>query len=661
MLDRVGGKHVWCALVAVVVAGSGSLAQEPSNAPRYQGGVELIQLSVSVLDNNRRPVRGLTAADFTVRDGGVEKPVRAFTAVEIPARQQSLGTASWTNDVAPDVATNQVGEEPGRLVVILMDRSIPHESPVVTARKIAIAILDAMGPNDLAALISTSGGEPQNFTSDRARLVEAINQRDWATDSDKYPWDLEESLGDGRCLCGLCVLETVTRVADAVRGASSRSRSLFFIGKGIITQAPPRAPTLDPGCDRLTRDARLKMLDAIARSNLTVHSIDPSGLYSIGPQTRASTPGGGPAPEGVAARLRREAQQRETNVMLATQETLRILPNFTGGRTVANRNFPEEVVPDIFRESESYYLIGFEAAVDGRPRPRSIEVNVNRRGVRVATQRQYLVTGTPAASGTMSPSTGVGDVSGLLPDGAPPLRLSRAAFAQADGPNAFVSVSVDVSAFVRSSESSIPVAASIAVVDQRGRPVANARERFVITGGGATGAREEPIELQSRIELPPGDYELRVAVADDVGTQASVFSHIVVPEFATERLSLSDIVVDQPRGDASALARFVSAMPTSMRTFRRDRPTTAFVQVYQGTARADRLLPVSIDARIVDVNDHVVHETNRVLAAETFQTRRADYRTQLPVQDLAPGQYLLRIVATDDGQTASRAMRFTVN
>lgn len=655
MLDRAGGTHLLRAFVAVVIASGWLVAQEPSGTPRFQGGVELIQLSVSVLDNDRRPVRGLTAADFTVIDDGVEKPVRAFTAVEVPAPRPSPGAAAWTNDVARDVATNQVGEEPGRLVVILMDRSIPHESPVVTARKIAISIVDSMGPNDLAALISTSGGEPQNFTSDRARLVQAINQRDWATDSDVYPWDLDASLTDGRCLCGLCVLETVTRVAEAVRAASSRSRTLFFVGKGVITQAPTQP------CDWLTREARLKMLDAIARSNLTVHSLDPSGLYSIGPQTRASTPGDVRGlPEGMAARLRREAQQRETNVMLATQETLRILPNFTGGRTVVNRNFPEEVVPDIFRESESYYLLGFEAAVDGRPtRPRSIEVKVNRRGVRVATQRQYLVPGAPVASDAI-PLSGLEEVSGLLPDGVPPLRLTRAAFAQTDGPDAFVSITVDVSAFLRRSEAPIPIDASIAVFDQTGRPAAAAREQFVIAGVREPGDVAVPIELQSHIDLPPGDYELRVAVSDDVDTKASVFSQIVIPEFATDRLSLSDIVIDQPRSDASVLAPFVAAMPTSVRSVRQNVSAATFVQVYQGTSRTDRLVSVSIQARIVDVNDRVVHETGGVLDAEAFRDRRADYRMQIPA-DLVPGEYLLRLVATGGGESATRAMRFNVN
>ena len=42
----------------------------PSQTPTFRTGVDAVQLDVSVLDKDRRPVRGLTAADFTVLDNG---------------------------------------------------------------------------------------------------------------------------------------------------------------------------------------------------------------------------------------------------------------------------------------------------------------------------------------------------------------------------------------------------------------------------------------------------------------------------------------------------------------------------------------------------------------------------------------------------------------
>ena len=154
--------------------------------------------------------------------------------------------------MAPDVATNQAGGQEGRLVIILMDRSIPYQGPSAMAQKIAVAAVDALGPHDLGALVSTSGAyTPQNFTADRGRLVKAIMQRDWSTES-TGSCGVWTSGGDGRCLCGLCVLETVTRVSEAVREAPRRRKMLLFIGRGLVVNSRT------PGSEELIRAVNIR-------------------------------------------------------------------------------------------------------------------------------------------------------------------------------------------------------------------------------------------------------------------------------------------------------------------------------------------------------------------------------------------------------------------
>ena len=170
-------------LVLLVLSSVSLLAQGQADLPQFRAGVELIQLDVAVLDDKRQPVRGLTAADFTVLDNGVATPIRAFTPVELAPRTRST-EAVWANEVPPDVVTNQVGQEDGRLVIILMDRSIPVHQPTVVARKIAAAAVEALGPHDLAAVVSTSNGAVQNLTADSRptrRLLRAINHGDPST------------------------------------------------------------------------------------------------------------------------------------------------------------------------------------------------------------------------------------------------------------------------------------------------------------------------------------------------------------------------------------------------------------------------------------------------------------------------------------------------
>src|SRR5688572_9972499 len=154
------------------------LAGQRESRPQFRTGVELVQIDVTVLDNKRQSVTGLTASDFTVLDDGVETAIRAFTPVELA--RQSAASPVWAGDISPDTVSNQTTKEDGRLVVILLDRSIPPEQPTITARNIATNAVQSLGPNDLAAVTSTRNGAVQglavqNLTADRPRLLRAIN------------------------------------------------------------------------------------------------------------------------------------------------------------------------------------------------------------------------------------------------------------------------------------------------------------------------------------------------------------------------------------------------------------------------------------------------------------------------------------------------------
>src|SRR5258707_5299793 len=81
-----------------------------------QSGVDVVQVDVSVLDKDRRPVRGLAQANFTILEDGKPRPIVAFSAVDLPEREASSARASWVRDVSRDVTTNDMRPE-GRLVV----------------------------------------------------------------------------------------------------------------------------------------------------------------------------------------------------------------------------------------------------------------------------------------------------------------------------------------------------------------------------------------------------------------------------------------------------------------------------------------------------------------------------------------------------------------
>jgi VWFA-related protein len=660
MTIRRVGLVAFCA-----IASANLFARQQDVPPQFRTGVELVQLDVAVLDDKRQPVRGLTAAEFTVFEEGVARPIRAFTAVDLPARTTSAETA-WSKDVPPDVVSNQVGEQEGRLVVILMDRTIPVQQPTIVARRIATAAVDELGPADLAAVVSTANGAVQsgaiqNLTSDRTRLLRAINHSDPSTGispEQEVIMGKLDPLQDGRCLCGLCVLETVGRVAEAVQDTPRRRKVLLFIGSDVIFQSmrPTAERGQDPGCETRLKDARAAMFAAVDRANLTIHSIDPQGLVNIGPQTRAGAPGGFDRAVNSGPAMRLQQQQTGANDALTARHNLGVLPARTGGRTVVGANHPEEVVPAIFRESEAYYIIGFERGSNNpKDLVRSLEVKVGRKGLRVVAQRSYVapasaagVTPTAAPVGPLTPEEAL---SSLLPSARKPLTISVTPFAGPDTSKAIARVNVDARAFARQ-DAAVPLQVSVMAADPTGRVVASATQTSTVAPVAAGPAN---VNIQSHLELAPGEYEIRAAVSDPATSAvASVFTNVSVPKFASASLSVSGIMVDAAANATAAPAA------TTRRAFKRGERVRALLQIYQGTGRSDPIVPVSMRVQILDAKGTAVRDQSLPFVESAFTDRRADCVITLPLSSLPAGDYLLKLEASAGRDTAGRALRFAV-
>jgi len=645
-------------------------SQTPSDLPQFRAGVELLQLDVTVLDDKRQPVRGLAASDFTVLENGVARPIRAFTPIELPPRVDATETA-WSTSVPPDIATNTVGEQDGRLVVILMDRSIPIEMPTLVARKVAAKIVDTLGPQDLGAVVSTKNGSVhgatvQNFTADRARLLRAIDAGDPSTQLSPEAKEIwarvfggpPDPLAEPSCLCGLCMLETITRVADAVEHAPRRHKMLFFIGSNIIWQSMKKTAAMRgaPACETAIEDARNALFAAVDRANLRVHAIDPQGVVNIGPQTRGSSLNGVDLPNKSAPQMRLEKQQQEMNELLTGHESIRLLPARTGGRAITANNTPEMLVPDIFRESEAYYVLGIERdPADRDPRTRTIEVKVGRKGLHVHTQRKYrppLQSGEPLSSKqTLTPLQE--SLLHVLPGG-PRLALAVSTSAGRDGARALVQTNVDAGAFARDGAAAVPLDVVVLAVDRTGAAVASARQTSTISGRPEAVAATE-VNVSSHLELQPGEYGVRVALADKTsGRVGSVFADVTVPDFARDPLTVSSLNVEAVDGSAGP------ASLTTRRLFRRSESVRAVMQIYQGTLRTDPLAPVSVRVQILNAKGAAIRDAVMPFEPVMFTERRAECLITLPIANLAAGAYLLKIEASLDRRTAGRAVRFAV-
>ena len=146
-----------------------------AQTPQFRSGVDIVRFDVVVFDADRHPIAGLSAADFRITENGTPLPIAGFDAVTIPdaaAPAARAATAAPSAELRTDTVTNH-REVPGRLVLIVMDRSIGYERSIGSARRIANAAIDAPGPNDLAAVVLSSGisgNRFQGLTGNRDRL-----------------------------------------------------------------------------------------------------------------------------------------------------------------------------------------------------------------------------------------------------------------------------------------------------------------------------------------------------------------------------------------------------------------------------------------------------------------------------------------------------------
>jgi hypothetical protein len=184
---------------------------------------------------------------------------------------------------------------------------------------------------------------------------------------------------------------------------------------------------------------------------------------------------------------------------------------------------------------------------------------------------------------------------------------------------------------------------------------------------------QDGLRLQTRLKIPPGRYQLRFAARETgSGHIGSVTYDLEVPDFTKDPLMMSGLLLAAPSSEQllstqpdSVVAKILPGTATSRREFVRTDTLSLLAEIYDNSkARQPRRL---------DVVTHLLAETGReVFAARDTLTNGADgkkwdiyaYTRQIPLQNVAPGRYLLRVEAQPLGNTndtpASRETVITI-
>jgi hypothetical protein len=161
------------------------------------------------------------------------------------------------------------------------------------------------------------------------------------------------------------------------------------------------------------------------------------------------------------------------------------------------------------------------------------------------------------------------------------------------------------------------------------------------------------LRMTNRIELAPGRYTLRVGAREQNGGAIGTLSYdLDVPDFYKEPLTMSGIVLSSRAAAAKPTAapdpdlkQVLPTPPTTMREFVPADTLSAFAEVYD--ARGNTPHKVDITASVKQDGGRQVFSQTEERGTEELQGARGGfgYRVDVPLKDLAPGEYVFTIEA----------------
>ena len=610
--------------------------------PVFRATTNIIQTDVTVLDRDGRPVKGLTIDDFELYEDGEKQEILGFAEVNIP---DAVDAPVWLRDSSPDVTSALNGRV---LLFLLDDAQVPYlmaeggvhpDDRIAGVRRIAEQFINRMGPNDVAAVICVYDNRCDlDFTGDRAKIYAAI--------SNFKPKSLPGGYGAPPAKVSANMAQNIFKY---LKGLNSRRRTIIYITPNEPRRPQSYAATSNPGSPT-TIQMVYTFKDAM-RAGITVYSVNPTSLLSLKD---------GPSYDPDAVESERVVQFSSAPRSLSLE---------TGGFNISKPDQFAEGVTQIFRETGSYYLLGYEPPEKKKKTGynmlgglREFEVRVKREGLTVKTHRGYIKIDPPKTPKN-PPAASTSALAGVLPKADLPLRMSIAPFAVPGQVEALVAVTVgitqpDVTATVRDY-----IDVQVRAFTQGGSQRAMVRSRVDARFAPARG-RTGTTEVVSQLRLKPGLYAIRAsAYSERMAESGSVYGDIDVPDFAKLPLSLSGIaLLSFPKPESVIPTPLIVALPsetTTEREFPKNAIARASVRVYQGGKLA--VTPVTIRTTILDERSRSMLDRIETIEAERFDaSRSADWRVDIPMPQLSPGMHRLRIEAFAGSAVMHRDVHFRV-
>jgi VWFA-related protein len=702
-------RFLLASLLVVSCIVRGTAQDQP--AVTFRTETNFVEVHAIVTDQGGAFVRGLTAGDFDVYEDGRLQKTSVFSFVDLPIERPATMTVGG-EVVEPDVrvAARTFG---GRIYVFLLDDLHTAPTRAQLVRDTARQFIDKyIGTDDLAAVVYASGRADagQELTSSRRLLVAAIDRFTGRKlpsvgaeklavhlrDSDVHAADSTDdtqSQPGGRTRDGLNrALETADpdeaeRALDARRTLTAienvsrwladvqgRRKALLLFGEGIDYDVYD--PYNRDTSSALVLDTQ-RAVAAAQRANVNVYGIDPRGLNGFGDMIDIS--GRSDYPQLEFGTFRGFLHE-----LRLSQESLIGLSDQTGGLAIVNTGDVAGGLGRIVLDNSRYYLLGYysDSKRWSRNKFLKIDVRMKRPGLDVRARRGFMPPDPKAAARAAAVDAKAGTSPALVaalgkpvPIGELPLRVFAVPLRGTDArPAVLVAAELDGGSLKftpRNGRFAEKIELSVVAIDDDTKVQGGDRQSFDMNLLPETQQRvsRTGIRMISHLDLPPGRYQIRVGAFESTGgTIATVPYDLEVPDYAKLPFAMSGLVVSSSDADALVnanpdplLKNLVPATPVVTRTFTRNQTVTAFAEVY------DNASPLAHDVMIVatvrDAKDgRIAFRAQDRRTGVSSSTRAQGFTAEIPLRDMTPGTYVLRVDATSavGGYAEHRTVPFEV-
>jgi VWFA-related protein len=681
-----------CALAALFTPASGlrlsALDAGGGQQPTFRTQVNLVQVDVVALDAQARFVADLRPEDFEVTEDGRPQRLVAADLVNIPIANADAPLFAAGRRAAAEVGTNERPFD-GRLYLIVLDDLQVAANHSIVARRIAAQFIEkTLAPGDLAAVVTTSGNRKtaQGLTSDPRLLLKAVNAfvggkalspgaetLALAATPEADPNTLSPNERFNNARAALQTLGDLAAFAGRIR---NRRKAVVLISEGIdtsLTVAPTSGQT-GGVADKLRQVGSSELADLLRdftqqanRANVTLYAFDPR-VYTHGLDEFidiAST-----APDIIDPQSTESQYVKSTRIqddVKSSQDNLRVMATETGGFAVTGS--PMALVQGFERvraENSNYYMLGYYASNEARDgKFRRIEVRVKRPGVRVVARRGYTAPkGAAAPAPVVETKEGTSPavreaLASVLPVSGFTLHAMAAPF-KGTGSTASVIVVVqtkgdELKFAPKGDRLADSVELSVLAVDKLGKT--RGGERFEVTmpltQKNVEAVTRVGLVFHSRVALPPGQYQLRVAGRDaGSGRVGSVICDLEVPDFTSDPLGMSGLLVTaaeagqvpNPRPDEE-LKTLLPASAIAGREFDASDELTLLAEVYDN--KASQPHKVLVAATVQGDDGRVLFRQDEERSTSELNGARGGfgYVAKVPLRGLASGFYVLKVAA----------------